>query len=141
MEKIKIFLVEDNRTENILLKLSLSSFTNISTQSFTNGKALINNLTSSPDIVIVDLMLPDISGLDLIKMIKEYDENIKIIVVSAQKDVDYIAKVQAEGIYNYIVKCDKCIENLHNTISELITILKCRKTLKDIPLTEGNLYY
>ncbi|MDD5571878.1 MAG: response regulator [Bacteroidales bacterium] len=140
MERIKIFLVEDNRTENILLKLSLSSFVNISTQAFTNGKALINNLTSGPDIVIVDLVLPDISGLDLIKMIKEYDENIRIIVVSAQKDIDLIAKVQSEGIYNYIVKSDNCLEHLHTIISDLIAILKCRKTLKDIPLTEDNMY-
>ncbi len=142
MEKIKIFLVEDNKTENILLKLSLNNISDISIKVFTNGKALINNLSAEPDIIIIDLILPDFSGLDIIKLVKEYDKNIKIIIVSAQKDIDLIAKVQAEGIYNYIVKSDNCLEHLHSVISDLLTILNCKRALKkSISLTDSNLFY
>ena len=132
MEKTNIFLVEDNITENILLKLSLNSFDNIHVESFVNGRALINNLSLNPDIILVDLMLPDISGVELIKLIKEYDENITIVVVSAQKNVDVIAEIQELGVCNYIVKSDKCLELLHKVIEDLLIISKYKKSLNDL---------
>ena len=77
----KIFLIEDNRTEGMLLKLSLGSIENLEITTFSKGKDLIDNLNQDPDIVIVDLMLPDISGYELIKIITEYDPNIRMVVV------------------------------------------------------------
>lgn len=122
----KIFLIEDNRTEGMLLKLSLGSIENLSITTFSKGRDLIDNLNANPDIVIVDLMLPDISGYELINIISEYDPNIKIVVVSAQKDIDLIAKIQEKGVYNYLVKSEACIQYLHQVIEDLIIVMDYR---------------
>jgi two-component system, chemotaxis family, chemotaxis protein CheY len=122
----KIFVIEDNKTEGMLLKLCLSSIANISITNFANGYDLLNNISENPDIVIVDLMLPDISGVELIKKIREYNTKINIIVVSAQRDIDIVAKVQELGVYNYLVKSESCIEYLQQVISNLITLLDLR---------------
>jgi DNA-binding response OmpR family regulator len=119
----KVFLIEDNRTEGMLLKLSLGSIENIKVTSFITGKDLLDNLSQNPDIVIADLMLPDIEGYDLIKLIRKYNKNIRIVVVSAQKDIELIAKIQEQGVFNYLVKSEACIQYLQQVIEELIIVI------------------
>lgn len=130
-KKRKIFLIEDNRTEGMLLKLSLGSIDNLSITTFSKGKDLIDNLNQDPDIVIVDLMLPDISGYELIKIITEYNPNIRMVVVSAQRDIDLIAKIQEIGVYNYLVKSEGCIQYLHQVIEDLIIVMDYKEKLED----------
>ncbi len=125
-EKRNIFVIEDNKTEGMLLKLCLSSISNISISNFATGRELLDNLDQNPEIVIADLMLPDITGIELIKKIKEYNPDINIIVVSAQRDIDVVAKTQELGVYNYLVKSETCIEYLQNVINNLITLLDIR---------------
>lgn len=127
----KIFLIEDNRTEGMLLKLSLGSIENLTITTFSKGRDLVDNLNANPDIVIVDLMLPDISGYELINIISEYDPNIKIVVVSAQKDIDLIAKIQEKGVYNYLVKSEACIQYLHQVIEDLIIVMDYKDSLSE----------
>ena len=122
----KIFVIEDNKTEGMLLKLCLSSISNVSITNYSRGGDLLNSLNENPDIVIADLMLPDISGIELIKKTLEYNPKINVIVVSAQRDIDVVAKVQELGVYNYLVKSETCIEYLQKVISNLITLLDLR---------------
>lgn len=123
MKKRKIFLIEDNKTEGLLLKLALNSIENVEVNTFTNGHDLIENIQENPDIALVDIMLPDISGFEIIKIIREYNPAIKIIVVSAQKDIELIGKLQSMGIYNYIVKSEYAIQYLKEVLNDLFIIL------------------
>ncbi len=123
----KVFLIEDNRTEGMLLKLSLGTIENITVTSFVTGKDLLDNLSQNPDIVIADLMLPDIEGYELIKLIRKYNKHIRIVVVSAQKDIELIAKIQEQGVFNYLVKSEACIQYLQQVIEELIIVIDTSK--------------
>jgi len=51
-----------------------------------------------PDYVFLDLLMPKVSGIELINMLKEYDEHVKIIVLSAD-----VQKNVQEEIYGYDV--------------------------------------
>ncbi|TVQ11490.1 MAG: response regulator [Bacteroidetes bacterium] len=119
----KIFVVEDNKTEGMLLKLCLGSIRNIVITNFTLGQDLLDNLNEDPDIIIADMMLPDISGEELVNTIKEYNPGAEVIVVSAQKDIDLIARLQELGIYNYLVKSETCMETLQKTIEDLTFLI------------------
>ncbi len=119
----KIFVVEDNKTEGMLLKLCLGSIRNIAITNFTLGQDLLDNLNENPDIVIADMMLPDISGEELVNVIKEYNPGTEVIVVSAQKDIDLIARLQELGIYNYLVKSETCMETLQKSIEDLTFLI------------------
>ena len=121
----KIFLIEDNPTEGFLLRLALSDIENIEIIHFKTGGELMGSLDEKPKIAIVDLNLPDINGLDLTKEIKKKHNDIKIIVVSAQRDIDIIATVQAEGTPYYLVKSDSVLKNLKTIVQDfLLTIEK-----------------
>jgi len=126
MEKIKqkkIFVIEDNKTEGMLLKLCLGSVKNIVISNFSHGQELLDNLNQNPEIVIVDIMLPDISGEELVMAIKENNPKTEVIVVSAQKDIDLIARLQELGIYNYLVKSETCMESLQLAIEDLTFLI------------------
>ncbi|MCU0390357.1 MAG: response regulator [Thermoflexibacter sp.] len=120
----KLFVIEDNRTEGMLLQLALAEIENLEIKTFPNGKSMLERLHENPVIVIVDLILPDMSGLDLIKHIKKYNDNIRIVVVSAQRSIDVIADLQAEGIFNYLIKSEACLNYLHNVIEDLLIIIQ-----------------
>ncbi|TVQ93987.1 MAG: response regulator [Bacteroidetes bacterium] len=119
----QIFVIEDNKTEGMLLKLCLGSMKNISVTNFTYGEDLIKNLDKEPEIIIADMMLPDIPGDELIHTIKETCPKTEVIVVSAQRDTELIAKVQKMGVYNYLVKSETCMEYLQKAIEDLTFLI------------------
>ncbi len=121
--KKQIFVIEDNKTEGMLLKLCLGSVKNVTVTNYTYGEELLKNLDKHPEIVIADMMLPDISGDELIHAIKENSPNTEVIVVSSQKDVDLIARVQEIGVYNYLVKSETCMQILQKTIEDLTFLI------------------
>jgi len=119
----KIFVIEDNKTEGMLLKLCLGSIKNIVISNFTTGQELLDNLHENPEIVIADMMLPDITGEELVMAVKENNPKSEVIVVSAQKDIDLIARLQELGIYNYLVKSETCMESLQKSIEDLMFLI------------------
>jgi two-component system, chemotaxis family, chemotaxis protein CheY len=123
----KIFVIEDNKTEGMLLKLCLGYIKNIIINNFTTGQELLNHLIEDPEIVIADMMLPDISGEELVIAIKEHNPKTEIIVVSAQKEIDLIARLQELGIYNYLVKSESCMESLQKSIEDLTFLIDHRR--------------
>ncbi|TAE03723.1 MAG: response regulator [Bacteroidetes bacterium] len=123
----KIFVIEDNRTEGLLLQLSLSELKNVSIKTFPTGTKMLESLHQDPNIAIVDLNLPDMNGLDLIKQIKNYDPTIRIVVVSAQREIDVLAEVQAQGVYNYLVKSEACLGYLNQVIEDLLVVIAHQK--------------
>lgn len=118
--KHKVFLIEDNPTEGFLLRLALSNVKNLEMTHFKTGAELMAKISEQPSIAIVDLNLPDINGLDLIKKMKTETPDTKVIVVSAQRDVDVIATVQAEGTPYYLVKSDSVLKNLKSIVEDFL---------------------
>jgi len=57
-----------------------------------------------PDIVLMDINLPDISGLEATKLIKSSDPGIRVLVLSLHKDVEYVIGMLEAGADGYLVK-------------------------------------
>ncbi len=127
--KNKIFIVEDNRTEGLMMQLAFSGIENIEIAYFATGKDLLDNLHRSPDVVIVDMVLPDIHGLGIIKEIRKHQPEAKVIVMSADERAGLIAQAQSEGIYNYIVKGESCLRYLKTVMEDLLILVNFKKAV------------
>jgi DNA-binding NtrC family response regulator len=57
-----------------------------------------------PDLVLLDIQLPGISGIDVLEKIKEYDEDIIVIMVTANSGLENAVKAMRHGAYDYINK-------------------------------------
>ena len=74
---------------------------------FENGKDLIDNLpVLLPDIVITDIQMPSISGLQIAKYISENYKNIIVILLTAYSKFQYAKEAIEYGVKHYVVKND-----------------------------------
>jgi len=56
------------------------------------------------DVMLLDLMLPDIHGLEFLKIIREHEKNVAIIVITGLKDLNTVIEVMKAGADDYLVK-------------------------------------
>jgi DNA-binding NtrC family response regulator len=115
----KIFVVEDDEWYNRLLVHTLSLNPDYEIQSFTTGKDCLTNLHQAPDVITLDYRLPDMKGLDVLKQIKEINEDIQIILISEQDDIEVVVTLLQNGAFDYIVKSKDIRERLLNTVSNI----------------------
>lgn len=116
---LKIFVVEDNEWYNKLLVYTLSLIPDYEVKSFFNAGDFLNCLGESPDIVTLDYRLPDISGLEVLKRIRQANNDIQVILISQQEDIDMVVTLLKMGAYDYITKSDDIKERLLNTIQNI----------------------
>lgn len=131
LKKLKILLVEDEEKLSSLLKNAIGD----SFYSFyiaNNGKEGMENfLKLSPDVVITDIMMPDMTGLEMAKDIKKIDSDVPIIILSAFSETQNFLEAIDIGVVKYFIKpfdpdeLLEYIESLEPTIgSKIITLVE-----------------
>ncbi|NFG96285.1 response regulator transcription factor [Clostridium sporogenes] len=81
----KVYLVEDEKSLNILLEKYLQR-EGYEVTTFFNGSSAIEKIKDVPDLWILDIMLPDIDGYQIIEAVKENNKNIPVIFMSARNE-------------------------------------------------------
>lgn len=81
----RIYLVEDERNLNILLEKYLQR-EGYMVKTFYNGTSALNRVRDMPDLWLLDIMLPDIDGYEIIKAIKKYNMSTPVIFMSARNE-------------------------------------------------------
>ncbi len=116
---MKIVIVEDDFLMRENLKLLLSGGTDISVigtfQTAEEALTFLNQLT--PDMLLVDLGLPGMSGIDFIKKAKEMSADIEIMVHTIYEDRENLFAALKAGASGYIVKGStprELIEGIYN---------------------------
>jgi len=115
----KIFVVEDSEWYNRLLVHTLSLNPDYEIKSFFNGKDFLNCLFESPDIVTLDYRLPDFTGLDVLKRIREENADVQVILISEQADIETVVSLLKMGAYDYISKTEDIKDRLLNTVKNI----------------------
>lgn len=99
----KIYLVEDDKNLNLVLASYLEK-EGWEVVSFLNGQSAKDNIINPPDLWILDIMLPDIDGYQLIKDIKSNTPNVPVIFISARDaDIDRVIGLEL-GSQDYLAK-------------------------------------
>lgn len=75
-------------------------------------KAIKEVIETRPDIVLIDLLIPKIDGINIVKKIREIDESISFIMISEVNDKEMISKAYSSGIEYYINKPINVIESI-----------------------------
>lgn len=103
MNKPMILVVEDDKAVRNLITTTLETQDYQFHTASTGGESILEAISHKPDIIILDLGLPDMDGIDIIKKIRTWS-NVPIIVVSARsEDRDKIDALDA-GADDYLTK-------------------------------------
>ena len=116
---VRIFVVEDNEWYNKLLVYTLSLNPDYEVKGFLKARDFLDCISEAPDIVTLDYRLPDLSGLEVLKRIRQENENIRVILISEQEDIEMVVTLLKMGAYDYITKSNDIKERLLNTIQNL----------------------
>eukprot|EP01156_Anaeramoeba_ignava_P013875 Anaeramoba_ignava/a607699_252.p6 GENE.a607699_252~~a607699_252.p6 ORF type:complete len:216 (-),score=-3.69 a607699_252:5121-5768(-) len=100
---MRIFLVEDNEELNGFMTETLQNigYNVVSCKDGANAFKLVEDIF---DLYIIDINLPNINGLELVKKIKSLKENLKIFIISGDDNIDTILKAYDLGCDDYIKK-------------------------------------
>lgn len=103
---MKILIVDDSRfTQLTMAKLLKSYIEDLEIFFASDGEDGFNKYKElNPDYVFVDLLMPIVSGQELVKLIKKYDINSKIFVVSADVQKNVKKEIESYGIMKFINK-------------------------------------
>jgi two-component system response regulator YesN len=100
-----------------------------------NGRELMDNLdTYQPNIVIVDIQMPIMNGLEVAKVISENYPHIAVIILTAYSDFKYAKKAIKCNVVDYIVKTS-AIEDLPDAVKRATDRLSSQLTEED-PISE-----
>ena len=100
---LKVLVIDDEPPIRKLLRMGLST-QGYEISEAPNGKKSLELLAQKPDLIVLDLGLPDIQGLELLRMIRARNESVPIVVLSSRGDE--AGKVQALdlGADDYVTK-------------------------------------
>lgn len=103
---ISVFLTDDHPLVLSGLKDALKSFDEIEvTGTFSSGVDLLNEIkVHQPDILILDLQMPYMNGLQVAKELRSHYPEVKIIILSAQEEPYFIEEMLTLGCKGYLLK-------------------------------------
>ncbi|VAW26376.1 Two-component system response regulator protein, partial [hydrothermal vent metagenome] len=103
-EKLKIAVVDDERIIRITIADELRD-KNYIVKEYANAQSvLIDYKDFLPDILITDIKMPGMDGIELLKKIKQLNANIIVIVMSAFGTVDVAVEAMKLGAFDYLTK-------------------------------------
>lgn len=103
---MKMLIVDDSRFTQLTTSKLLETYIEDLDIAFAkDGEEGFNKYKElKPDYVFVDLLMPNISGQELIRLIKDYDKNSKIFVISADVQKNVREEIESLGIIEFINK-------------------------------------
>ena len=120
-KKITIHLIEDDVSQRGSIE-SLLAFKGFITKSYNTAKDFLQTLPfERPAIVIADIQLPDISGVDLHRMLLEKNINPPIIFISGEASIQQSVDAMKQGAIEFLVKPFE-IDELINAVTKAIRI-------------------
>ncbi len=130
MSTIKILIVDDEELIVKLLSMSLRSDGYETFSAYSGQQGLEVFKSESPDIVITDIKMPGMDGLELLKKIKDFDPEKEVIIVTGHGDIDSTIAALQYGASDFINKPVRD-DALAIALERAKTKIALRKKLRD----------
>ena len=121
-KKMTAMVVEDEAVANELLSATFKNFFHEITSAFDGVEALELYKVKKPDIVFIDIIMPEMDGITLARKIREINPHQMVVIISASNDIQKISETIEIGVNSFIQKpidTKKIIELLQN-VTDLI---------------------
>lgn len=127
----KILVIDDDRSICESLKLYLTEEGYEIHTASTGTEGLNKFVGILPDVVILDIRLPDIDGFTVLEDLREDDEKVKVIMITAHHDMETTIKAMKEGAFDYIHKPIN-VDELDIAIRKALNAIGMEKKIKGL---------
>ncbi len=115
-----IMIIDDEQEILTVLERFLKRDANNSVKTFTNPITALSQLTTQTDIILLDVMMPQINGIDLLPKLIEKSPKVKIIIMTAYSTLDIVLNAQRNGATDYIMKPFKSLNEVSQKIKAVL---------------------
>lgn len=134
MNKIKLFLVDDDALFLKSLEIEFLQRSDFIIETFKTGEACVAGLSRNPDVIILDYLLDGVdktsmNGIETLDMIKIFDSNIPVVILSAQDKIDVAVDCMHHKAFDYVVKSETAFMRLQKIITSIFKYRKMEKEL------------
>lgn len=132
LKKLSILYVEDDET----IRTELASLlTNFFTEVFVasdgdEGLSVYKKNKNKIDLIISDITMPKMSGIEMVKQIRDFDKEIAVIFATAYSDKEFLIDSIKLKVYNYIIKPID-IRGLLDSIAELAQAIHTKEIIEN----------
>lgn len=100
----KVAIVDDEVQVTTMIEKYLKRDSKYSVITYNNPISALSGIPSDTDVVLLDIMMPQMNGLELLEKLMEKYPNIKIIMMTAYSTLDKVLDAHRFGAENYIMK-------------------------------------
>lgn len=132
MSAYNIFMVEDDKWYGELLQYHMSLNPDYKITRFETAKDCLNKLYLQPDLITIDISLPDMQGDKLYQKIRDIDKQVPVIVISSQEDITVAVNLLKMGVSDYLVKDESTKDLLWKSIIHIRENQSLRKEVAQL---------
>jgi two-component system response regulator AtoC len=123
---VRLAIIEDEKISGLRLQEHLAE-SGYPVDLFFEGSSFLNAFMASPhDLVITDLKLPGLSGMDILRRVKARRSDTEVVVVTGYASIDSAIEAVRAGAFHYLTKPIRLAE-FDNLISRIIEKIKISK--------------
>lgn len=114
-----IVIVDDEMEITAVIEKFLLKSGNYKVHVFHNPVTALSNINSDTDVVLLDIMMPQMNGLELLPKLREKYPNIKVIMMTAYSTLDKVLESHRSGAVHYLMKPFNSLNDIVEKIEEV----------------------
>jgi DNA-binding NarL/FixJ family response regulator len=118
-KNMKLFIVDDDPFCRALYQQLVINLGYENNALFDNGVDCIKKLDELPDIIFLDYDMKPLNGIEILKMIKQQNPNIYLMMISSQSDRQHVSNAFKCGADEYIIKGENDLEMIRQAITKV----------------------
>ena len=121
-KKYSILVIDDEIEILDMLSRFLNRNPNFSVQTFSNPVSALSSINNNTkyDLVLLDIMMPQMNGLDVLEKLKEINSDQKVIMMTAYSTLDKVLKSHKIVATNYVMKPFSSLDALEKKVVEVL---------------------
>ncbi len=131
--KYRIFVVDDDRHYARMLSYRLDKNPEYAVKVFSDGEEVLAGLKQErPDLILLDIMMPGIDGLEVLRRVVARYPELPVIMVSAQGVIDTAVEAMKLGAYDYITKGQDDLVKLDTVVRHVLEKVSMKRELETL---------
>ena len=119
-KKIRVAIIDDEQDILDMIEKFLKRSGNFDVTTFINPINGLSSINDSYDVVLLDIMMPQMNGLDVLKELRAKYPTMKIIMMTAYSTLDKVLNSHREGAIHYVMKPFFSMKSLEEKIYEIV---------------------